>query len=270
MAISAGEEFTADMAFSLRDDAQVGVMYELPYATYFGECVMRDSYYIQVGQSIEGFESGDLHAFDWHYSSIIYAWDVVTENPYEGVYCAKSTSIQNSETSLIYIDVEVEIEGEVSFYYKVSSEYNWDKLFFKIDDENKAEWSGDIDWTQASFVLTPGTHRLTWAYTKDSSLSSGEDCAWIDNVSFPASTIIADVQEIVEKQDVMVYPNPANDVLNISLGDMQAEVLIYNSLGQEVRHINAMSGDVQINIEDLNSGVYFVKINGAVTKLIKR
>ena len=268
--ISAGEEFTADMAFSLRDDAQVGVMYELPYATYFGECVMRDSYYIQVGQSIEGFESGDLHAFDWHYSSIIYAWDVVTENPYEGVYCAKSTSIQNSETSLIYIDVEVEIEGEVSFYYKVSSEYNWDKLFFKIDDENKAEWSGDIDWTQASFVLTPGTHRLTWAYTKDSSLSSGEDCAWIDNVSFPASTIIADVHEIVEKQDVMVYPNPANDVLNISLGDMQAEVLIYNSLGQEVRHINAMSGDIQINIEDLNSGVYFVKINGAVTKLIKR
>ena len=269
-AIAAGEEFTADMAFTVSDDAMLGAMYELPYATYSGKYVLSDSYYIQIGQSMEGFETGDLSAFDWHYASVIYKWDVVTQNPYEGMYCAKSTEISHGETSSIFINVTVETEGMVSFYYKVSSESNWDKLFFKIDGEAKNEWSGEIGWTLASYALTPGTHELRWEYTKDTSVSSGDDCAWIDNVIFPASTIITDVYEVVEKQEVTAYPNPANDVLNIELGEAQSDVMIYNSLGQMVKRIEMASGNVTINIEDLNDGVYFVKANGNVVKVVKK
>ena len=269
-AIASGEEFTADMTFTLGDDAIVGAMYELPYAAYYGNYVLSDAYYIQVGQSMEGFETGDLSAFDWHYPSIIYAWEVTTQNPYEGQYCAKSTSISDGETSMLYISVEVEQESTMSFYYKVSSESNYDKLHFKIDGNERNNWSGEIAWAQASYVLTPGTHELRWEYTKDNSVSSGQDCAWIDNVVFPASTIITGVYEVVEKQDVMVYPNPANSVLNIDLGEAQSDVVVYNSLGQMVKRVEMASGTVQVNVEDLNAGVYFVKANGEVTKVIKR
>ena len=117
--------------------------------------------------------------------------------------------------------------------------------------------------------MTPGTHELRWEYTKDVSLSTGFDCAWIDNVVFPASTIITSVETAVEKT-VAVYPNPVNDVLNVELGDNPTDVTVYNSLGQVVRHFENVSGDMQVNVADLKAGMYFVKANGEVIKVVKR
>lgn len=267
--IAAGQEFTADMEFTLSYSVEVGTMYQLFYAAIYGNYMVNDAYYISVGQSLEGFETGDLTAFNWQYPSSIYKWDVVTENPYAGLYCAKSTSISDYETSSIYIMVEVGTESEVSFYYKVSSESSYDKLYFKIDGVEKSNWSGEISWAYASYTLTPGSHELRWEYSKDVSMSSGSDCAWIDNVVFPPTTIITKVETAVE-QNVAVYPNPMNDVLNIQLGDNQSNVEIFNNLGQVVRRYDNASGDIQINVANLNSGIYFVKVNGEVTKIIKR
>lgn len=267
--IEAGEEFTADMAFTLGASAEIGTMYQLFYAAYYDNYMLNDAYYISVGQSMDGFETGDFSAFDWHSVSPVYAWEVVTQNPYEGMYCAKSSAISDYETSTLYITVEVGTDSEVSFYYKVSSENNYDKLHFSIDGVEKNNWSGEVAWTQATYPLNPGTHELRWEYTKDVSMSSGSDCAWIDNVVLPASTVITNVATVVES-NVAVYPNPANDVLNIQLGENQSDMVIYNSVGQVVRRYDNVSGDMQINIADLNAGIYFVKVNGEVTKVIKR
>ena len=267
--IAAGQEFTADMEFTLSYSAEIGALYQLFYAAYYGNYVLSDAYYISVGQSMDGFETGNFSAFDWHSVSPIYAWEVTTQNPYEGNYCAKSCAIQDGETTSLFITVVVGTESEISFYYKVSSETNYDKLHFLIDGVEKNNWSGDISWTQASYTLTPGLHELRWEYTKDVSLASGSDCAWIDNVVFPAATVITNVGTVVE-QKVAVYPNPMNDVLNIQLGDNQSDVVIYNSLGQMVRRYDAVSGDMQINVAELNAGLYFVKIGKEITKVIKR
>ena len=267
--IAAGQEFTADMEFLLSYSAEVGALYQLFYAAYYGNYVLSDAYYISVGQSMDGFETGDFSAFDWHSVSPIYAWEVVTQEPYEGQYCAKSCAIQDGETTSLFITVVVGTESEISFYYKVSSESNYDKLHFLIDGTEKNNWSGDISWTQATYTLTPGTHELRWEYTKDVSMSTGYDCAWIDNVVFPASTIITKVETVTEN-NVAIYPNPMNDVLNIQLGDNQSNVEIFNSLGQMVRRYDNVSGDMQINVADMEAGIYFVKINGEVIKVVKR
>ena len=266
--IAAGQEFTADMEFTLSYSAEIGALYQLFYVAIYGNYSTTDAYYISVGQSMDGFETGDFSAFDWHSVSPIYAWEVVTENPYEGQYCAKSSAIQDGETTSLFITVVVGTESEISFYYKVSSESNYDKLHFLIDGTEKNNWSGDISWTQATYTLTPGTHELRWEYTKDVSMSTGYDCAWIDNVVFPASTIITDVNTVVEK-NVAVYPNPMNDVLNIQLDDNQSDVVIYNSLGQVVRRYDNVSDDMQINVADLNAGMYFIKICDEIIKVVK-
>ena len=268
--IAAGQQFTADMAFTLSENAVDGAMYQLFYAAYYGNYIIEDDYFIQVGRSMDGFEAGNFSAFNWQSVSPIYAWTVVTENPYQGMYCAKSSGISDNETSALFITIEAASESEVSFYYKVSSENNWDKLYFKIDGIEKNNWSGEVAWTQASYILTPGSHELRWEYSKDSSMSSGSDCAWIDNVVFPPSIIITDVYEVVEKNNVVVYPNPMSDILNIQLGENHSDVEIYNSFGQVVRRYENVSGDMQINVNDLNAGIYFVKTNGEVTKVIKR
>ena len=101
-------------------------------------------------------------------------------------------------------------------------------------------------------------------------MSSGSDCAWIDNVVFPASSVITEVVEVVENNGVKVYPNPANNVINIQLGNASSDVEIYNSLGQTVRRIESASGDIQVKIDELTEGIYFIKANGTVIKVVKR
>ncbi|MDO5760322.1 MAG: T9SS type A sorting domain-containing protein [Bacteroidota bacterium] len=54
----------------------------------------------------------------------------------------------------------------------------------------------------------------------------------------------------------LVYPNPANNVLNIETIDNIQNISIINSIGQEV----LTSNSTRINIENLNSGVYFLNI----------
>ncbi|WP_310992198.1 VPS10 domain-containing protein [Aequorivita marina] len=70
----------------------------------------------------------------------------------------------------------------------------------------------------------------------------------------------------------MVYPNPTNSIINIKENEGAfVSVVIYNSLGQQV--ISA-STEKQINISQLKTGVYFVKIkdvNGSyfIKRIIK-
>lgn len=267
--IGAGEEFTVDVTLSLSEDLQEGAQYELPFGTYYCKYMLNDSYFLSVGNAMEDFETGDFSAFDWHHGSVVTAWEVVTEHPYEGMYCAKSSMIDDYGTTSLYISVEVTQAASVSFYYKVSSEASYDKLHFYIDGNEMDNWSGEVAWTQASYTISAGTHTLKWEYTKDVSYSSGSDCAWIDNVVFPPTAIITDVATAVENR-FDIYPNPAEDVINIELGENASDVVIYNSLGQMVKNIGEMIGNVQISISELNAGMYFVKVGGSVVKIVKR
>ena len=267
--IQPGADFTAEMIVTVSEEARVGVLYELPYEAYFNNYIVEGNFYITVGQTMDGFETGDFSAHNWQSVSPVYAWEVVGENPYEGRYCARSSQISDYETTALFISMRVNFDSEISFYYKVSSESGYDKLYFLIDGVEQGNWSGEKDWQFVYYTLPVGNHELRWEYRKDGSVSSGSDCAWIDNVIFPATTIITKVESVVEN-NTAVYPNPVNDVLNIQLSDNQSDIVIYNSLGQVVRRYEKMSGNVQINVADINSGIYFVKANGIVEKIVKR
>ena len=266
--IAPEEEFSANMSFTISDAALVGALYELPYSVQHGQYILQDSYYIPIGQSMEGFESGDFSAFEWHHGSIISAWEVVTQNPYQGQYCAKSSAIDNSESSVLYIDLDVAIEGEMSFFFKVSSESGYDKLYFKIDNVEKGAWSGEIDWTQQSYILTPGSHRLEWSYSKDVSFTSGSDCAWIDNIIIPAAQIITLTEEVVPTI-LSIYPNPNNGNFILNLPDEECDITVFNSLGQVMHHSQG-NGLTTLNLENLNQGLYFVTIKSASLNITKK
>ncbi|MBQ9254524.1 MAG: T9SS type A sorting domain-containing protein [Bacteroidales bacterium] len=62
-----------------------------------------------------------------------------------------------------------------------------------------------------------------------------------------------------------VYPNPAKDVLNINADNIQS-VSIFNAMGQKV--YNSANSDGNINISNLENGVYFLNVlsNGVVLK----
>ena len=62
-------------------------------------------------------------------------------------------------------------------------------------------------------------------------------------------------------QNFSLFPNPANDVLNITSSETISEIEIVNVMGQVVKRVEVNANNAFCNVEDLTSGVYVVMIN---------
>jgi hypothetical protein len=72
-----------------------------------------------------------------------------------------------------------------------------------------------------------------------------------------------------------VYPNPVNDKLVIETEEIVKEVVVYDVYGrQQDNKTTRQQGNLSVDVTNLNSGVYFVKVvteNGeAVQRFIKK
>ena len=144
----------------------------------------------KIGLNVEDFELGTLDPTMWTNNSPT-PWFLSNQNPYEGNYCLKSGAISHSSETAVTLTYEVSETDTIAFYYKVSSESGYDKLYFYIDNIEKNNWSGTIGWTRAQYAVSAGTHTFQWKYKKDSSVSSGDDCAWIDFIILPRDMSMA-------------------------------------------------------------------------------
>jgi hypothetical protein len=64
-----------------------------------------------------------------------------------------------------------------------------------------------------------------------------------------------------------IYPNPAVDQLNVTLSS-NADIVIYNIMGQKVMNMEGRAGANSININSLSSGIYFVNAGNDTQKFI--
>ncbi|SKA25060.1 hypothetical protein SAMN02745119_03361 [Trichlorobacter thiogenes] len=108
---------------------------------------------------------------------------------HDGAQSAESGLIQDMQRSTI----EFYIIGpvQVGYWWKVSSEYAWDRLNFYIDGVFQKSISGEVDWNQQIVNIPPGEHKLSWSYEKDNNLSFGLDRAWLDEITFSFSSDVS-------------------------------------------------------------------------------
>ncbi|MCB0805450.1 MAG: PKD domain-containing protein, partial [Bacteroidales bacterium] len=156
-------------------------------------------------ESIEDFETGDFSQFNWQFGGDA-DWTISNTSPYEGSFSARSGVISNSQISQLILSYEVYAQDTLTFWHRVSSEGNYDKLKFFIDGNLQDEWSGNLPWDKAEYIIPVGMHTFTWEYYKDFSVSSNEDAVWIDFITFPPEEIeaafIADTTVICEEDEV--------------------------------------------------------------------
>ncbi len=168
----------------------------------------------------EDFESG-VFGSEWSFSTNN-AWSIIDGG--RGTKCAQSKNmgISSSDYSMT-LTVNVLAGGNMTFWYKVSSEQNYDKFFFYMDNQlmngtNGA--SGTVDWTQYTQAVTTGQHTFKWEYHKDSSVNSGDDCVYIDEILFPivnTYSFIApatDLEAIVDGHDVRLTWTASADAVS--------------------------------------------------------
>ena len=107
-------------------------------------------------------------------------WLYQTAVSKDGLDAAASGAITNSQES--WMQTVVAGPGSLSFWWKVSSEADYDYLEFWFDGVQTNRISGEVDWQQLTYALGSGTHVLRWRYMKDDSAIAGSDRGWVDLV----------------------------------------------------------------------------------------
>lgn len=130
-------------------------------------------------------------------------------------------------------------------------------------------------WTQFTYTITglaaPTAVKFGFRYyvINGGANGSNSDLIGIDTFSVDRTLKTSDFF----KNNFTVYPNPANDVINVSnLGNLEiTKASITDVNGRIVKEVN--SSFETINISELNAGVYFLKINtlegSGTTKIVK-
>ncbi|MCR5660406.1 MAG: T9SS type A sorting domain-containing protein [Bacteroidales bacterium] len=165
--------------------------------------------WIRDSNMYEEFESGDFNLHAWEFPDS-YPWVITDNNPYEGSFCMKSNNGgAHSTSSTIKTTIFIPSEGQMSFYSRISSESRYDYGRFYIDGQEMGNWSGNGGWEQHIYDITSGQHTFMWAYTKDVSVNSNDDCFYVDNINFFGAT--RDGTRAVHHYEVYRSELPEND-----------------------------------------------------------
>lgn len=184
--IEGGQEVSAVYTVQVAGNAPVGSVATFNYQISAGAYAASKDFTAKIGLVIEDFETGDFSQFPWTNEGN-QAWQITNVDPYAGTYSVKSGPISGSQTSALLVQYEVSNPDSISFYIKVSSENNYDWLRFYIGSTQMGQWSGSVAWTKVVYPVTAGPKTFKWVYSKDNSVNSGQDCAWLDDIVLPAS-----------------------------------------------------------------------------------
>ena len=110
--------------------------------------------------------------------------------------------------------------------------------------------------------VTQGT--ATWDVNEwniDNDAGAGDGALDVDGGFDPGVWIGADTTGVENESLVTLnmYPNPASDVLNISSQSTINTVEIFNVLGQKVITMQVEDTSAEINVSNLNAGIYLIK-----------
>ena len=141
-------------------------------------------------------------------------------------------------------------------------EFNWENITDAFDySTGNYEWveSGALD---VADIVDNQSFYIAFIYTSTPEAAASWE---IDYVRVTGRDMTA-VNEN-EITTVNLYPNPANEQVSFVL-DNDAQVSIFDVTGRMVSEMNATAGNVQLNVSELESGVYFVNFryaNGTTT-----
>jgi hypothetical protein len=111
-------------------------------------------------------------------------WSGETSVSHDGRSAAQSGAVYTSQES--WLQATVSGVTNVSFWWKVSSQTNFDFLEFFTNGARALRISGEVNWQSNSFRLTAATNVLKWRYARTNAVfvSQGQNCGWLDQVTF--------------------------------------------------------------------------------------
>ena len=172
---------------------------------------------------------------------------------------------------------ENNVDGNENYYYKLFASYSADG---GNTWQPQIQLTTDFIYSYTEFVYTQAavvgdqliiavqTDSETGTYVQDDD-SDGSD-NFYQGLTFNINDLFAgaNVPETVSHNTKLnVYPNPVNGQMNVIL-NQNAEIVVYNLMGQVVATMEGHVGGNVIDASNLNSGVYFVSAGSDTQKII--
>lgn len=166
-----------------------------------------------------------------------------------------------------------------------SGGYTWKDIWvFKINSTGEMEWQqcfggianetlenrGVVKKSDYNFVIAGST---TWSPSFDVDCDC-QNNTYPDYWLFEILDTTVTVTEIPEYDDIEVYPNPANSILNISLPESynfdKANLNLTDITGKTILTFDIAEHSFPLDVSHLNSGIYFLRIsNNEILKTLK-
>lgn len=257
----------ATFQISMLPNVTVGTNYDITLDLSSGAYMANQLYIGSAGIILEDFETGNFNKFSWVMGGN-QPWIMSSFLPFEGAFCATNDDINDSESSDLILNITAMTDDSVSFWYRMSSEQDWDYLRFSVDGNEVGAWSGFTTWLYTGYPITAGAHSLRWSYDKDSDFSSGTDQAWLDNIRLPFGTQVTGVAQITRKNGIAVWPNPTSEILNVSVKNLFGSNVVWRlcdlsgreiSSGIQQQDFNSDDSFV-VNVQGFSKGMYILTL----------
>jgi hypothetical protein len=122
-----------------------------------------------------------------------YPWQVINNVTHDGADAVASGN-RFAHNSASWIQTTVVGPGTIGFWWKVDSDvttnatgddlFSFDHLQFLVNDIPQDHILGQVGWNYREFPIPDGTNTLQWQYVKDAQFNSGNDSAWLDQVTW--------------------------------------------------------------------------------------
>ena len=143
-------------------------------------------------------------------------------------------------------------------------------IFYYVYHNGKLVGDGQVLGTEVEILVHPETtycFTVTAVNTVGESEHSNEACATTPAAEEPENP---DGNIEVAENSFAIYPNPVNDRLYIATENEVEEVVVYDIFGRQ-QELSAVSYQPSaIDVSNLNSGIYFVKVVTNEGEVVKR
>jgi subtilisin-like proprotein convertase family protein len=140
--------------------------------------------YLWVNSGIALCDAMDACSLAWTTGGNL-PWFGQADTTHDGVDAGQNGDVNDSQES--WVETVAEGPGTLTFWWNVSSESGWDFFEFHTNGILVTRISGtNGTWAQLTQRVGSGPQTLRWRYIKDSTVSTGQDSAWLDQVVFVA------------------------------------------------------------------------------------
>ena len=141
-------------------------------------------------------------------------------------------------------------------------------IYKKIGDADSVEVAvivnadlSDSEWTQFTYDINevePTSIRFSPTLPTD-----GDTRLWLDDLTITYYDYVSGIQQTIKSTNPQVFPNPANDMLNINLnGNKYQNLSIYNVIGKQIYQQSVDTDILNIDLSNTKQGIYFIQLEG--------